>query len=89
MPQKLEIKYKPQFVRQYKKLEPELQSEVLARIELFKDIKNHDLLKVHKLKGRLKGRYSFSIDYKNRIVFIYEDKKTATLLVIGDHDVYK
>lgn len=82
------VKYLPKFIRMFNKLDPALQDEVVEKIELFKNPKNHKLLKVHKLKGRLQGSYSFSIDYKNRIVFEYETKEIALLMAVGDHDVY-
>lgn len=85
----MDIKFKPNFVRQFNRLEPALQEEVVEKVELFKKIKNHKQLKVHKLKGRLKGRFSFSVNYKTRIVFAYISKKEAVLLAIGDRDLYK
>lgn len=85
----MEILYKPTFIRQFNKLEELLQDEVLEKIELFKDKKNHKQLKVHKLTGKLKDFYSFSVNYSYRIVFLYENKKSVTFLAIGDHDVYK
>ncbi len=85
----IEIGYKPSFVRTFKLLESALQEEILEKLEVFKDIKNHKLLKVHKLHGRLKHCFSFSVNYKIRIVFQYESKREVVLLAIGDHDVYK
>ncbi len=86
----LKIAYTPAFIRQVKALSDVLFDEVEEKIELLKDEKNHKALKVHKLKGRLKGRYSFSVNYQIRIVFKYNprDKQEAILLAIGDHDVY-
>ena len=83
------IRYKPSFVREFKKLSPDLQEEALERIDLFRDIKNHKKLKVHKLKGRLVDSYSFSVTYSHRIVFYYEAKKEVVFLAIGTHDIYK
>jgi plasmid maintenance system killer protein len=80
--------YKPSFVRQLKSLETELIDEALEKIELFKNEKNHRSLKVHKLHGRLVGRWSFSVNYQYRIVFIYQAKTEVVLLAIGDHDIY-
>jgi mRNA-degrading endonuclease YafQ of YafQ-DinJ toxin-antitoxin module len=70
----------------YKKLNVHLQEEVKDKVALFLNQTNHLKLKVHKLKGELEGRYSFSINYKIRIVFRYEDEHTATLLYVGSHD---
>lgn len=85
----MEIIYSPSFIRQFSKLEKDLQEEVVEKIELFQENPKNRQLKVHKLKGRLKGRYSFSVNYKTRIVFLYTSKREAALLAVGDHDVYK
>ena len=85
----IRVYYKPTFIRQFNLLEEDLKEEVIEKIELFKNRKNHKRLKVHKLKGRLIGRYSFSVNYKIRIVFNYLKKDEVVLLVIGDHEVYK
>lgn len=85
----IKIFYKPSFVRQYKKLPIELQEEVKDKILEFKNPKSHIKLKVHKLKGKLQGFHSFSVNYKYRIVFLYENKSNIALLSVGDHDVYR
>ncbi len=84
----MKVYFKPTFVRKLNLLESALQDEVLEKIELFKSEKNRKQLKVHKLNGVLSGRYSFSVNYKTRIVFSYLSKNEAVLLVVGDHDVY-
>lgn len=84
----MELIYAPSFVRQFQKLEDGLKKEVLEKIELFRNPKNYKMLRVRKLKGRLKGRWSFSVSYRFRIVFLYVSKREAALLGIGDHTVY-
>ena len=85
----IEIVYKPGFARMLKKCEHELQEEAIKKIELLRNKRNHESLKVHKLYGVLKGRYAFSVNYHIRIVFEYIDKKTLALLDIGDHEMYR
>jgi proteic killer suppression protein len=85
----MEVIYIPAFVRQFEKLEKNLQDEVREKIELFKKKENHQMLLVHKLQGTLQGRYSFSVNFKYRIVFQYLSKTEIVLLAIGDHDVYR
>jgi mRNA-degrading endonuclease YafQ of YafQ-DinJ toxin-antitoxin module len=85
----MKISYKATFVRQYKKLENDLQEEVLEKIELFKNKENHILLKVHKLHGKFKENFSFSVNYRFRIVFMWGEGDSAILLAIGDHEIYK
>lgn len=85
----VEVSYKPSFIRQFKKLPQALQEEALDKIELFKDPENHAYLRVHKLKGWLEADYSFSVNFRYRIVFMWEVRnKSAILLAIGDHAVY-
>ncbi|MDO8522352.1 MAG: type II toxin-antitoxin system mRNA interferase toxin, RelE/StbE family [bacterium] len=85
----LKVCYKPSFVRQFKKLPVGLQEEAIAKIGFFKDPKNHTLLGVHKLHGKLKKYSGFSVDFQNRIVFDYLSANEVVLLSIGDHDIYK
>jgi mRNA-degrading endonuclease YafQ of YafQ-DinJ toxin-antitoxin module len=84
----LRLIYAPRFIRQFKHLPKDLQEEAIARIELFKDSKNHAFIKVHKLHGKLKKFYGFSVDFRNRIVFDYVSENEVVLLTIGDHDIY-
>jgi len=84
----IRINFKSTFIRQFKKLEEALSLEVREKLELFKDPKNHAMLKVHKLHGPLKGYHSFSVNYKTRIIFDYQSKTEVVFMTIGDHDVY-
>lgn len=85
----LKIGYKSSFICLYNEAEVSLQEEIREKINLFKDKNNHKSLKVHKLHGSLKDRYSFSVNYKIRIVFRYLSKNEVVLLAVGDHDLYK
>ncbi len=85
----IELYYAVSFIRQYKKLNPSLKSEIKEKIQQFKNKKNHTALKVHKLSGRLDGKYSFSVNYKIRIIYKYgEDQNEAFFLDVGDHSIY-
>ncbi len=82
----LTVRYTAKFLRMYKGLEQRLKEEVKEKISLFRSEKNHASLKIHRLHGRFKSCFSFTINYKIRIVFKYEDKKTVNLLYVGSHD---
>lgn len=86
----MKVSFTPAFVRQLKSLSEGLQEETLEKIEMFGDLKNHRKLKIRKLKGRLKGRYGFSVNFSTRIVFCYlrTKPKEACLLATGDHEIY-
>jgi addiction module RelE/StbE family toxin len=85
----MQIRYKPTFVRAYKKMPKALKLEVKEKITLFQNPANHYRLRVHKLKGKLKGFYSFSVTHAHRVVFQYEAPDIAVLIAVGDHDVYQ
>ncbi len=85
----IELYFMASFVRGLRSLEKDLADEATEKIELLKDRKNHDSLNVHKRRGALSGKWSFSVNYKTRIVFKFLSDDEAVLLAIGDHDVYK
>lgn len=85
----MKIAFTPKFLRLLKRLPRDLQEDVITKIKLLSDTNNHHSLKVHKLKGRLKGFYSFSVDYKNRVIFEYISDDEIVLLAVGDHDMYR
>lgn len=82
----IEVIYAPSFIRIYKKLDENLKIEVKHKIELFRDRKNHNMLKVHKLGGKKLGAYAFYVNYKIRINFDFVSSSRAEFLLIGDHD---
>lgn len=70
------------------KLNTNLQVKVERVIAGLEIEDNHKSLKVHKLKGHFKDKYSCSLDYKNRIVFEYLNDEEIILLAVGSHDMY-
>ncbi len=83
------IVYTPKFLRQWNKLVPDVQDEVIVCLETLKKNPQHPRLKTHKLSGPFKGYLSSSVSYRFRIVFEWDDQKTIAVLSVGDHDVYR
>ena len=77
------------FTKKFNALEVDLRSEVVEKMALFADIANHQQLKVHKLHGKFSNYFSFSVNYKIRVVFKYTNKKQVICVDVGDHEVYK
>ncbi|MBI3458645.1 type II toxin-antitoxin system mRNA interferase toxin, RelE/StbE family [Candidatus Azambacteria bacterium] len=85
----MKVAYTKAFLKRFDRCESSLQESIIEKIEEFRERKNHKQLKVHKLKGRLSTFYSFSVDYKTRIVFQYLSKEEVALLSVGDHVIYE
>ncbi|KKW15899.1 MAG: Plasmid stabilization system [Parcubacteria group bacterium GW2011_GWA2_50_10b] len=88
----IKVIYTASFIRELKRIErknEELYEEILEKINLFKNRKNHSKLRAHKLHGSIAGFWSFSINYKYRIIFEPLNKNAVFFHDIGDHDVYK
>ena len=87
----IKISYSAEFIRQFKKLSPEIQEGARDAIELFKNKENHTALRVHRLHGKYAGSLSFSVSYQMRIIFEYvgKNKKNALLLTLGGHEIYQ
>ena len=84
----MEILYTARFIRSYKKLPQAVQSDVESALEDFKDKKNHEQLKLHKLHGNMKPYHAFSANFSYRIVVKIE-KNISYCMDVGDHTVYE
>ena len=75
------------FLRKHPALRPEFQ-RLLEQLEVDPA---HPRLRLHPLKGRLRGKHAVSLTYSHRIVLLLRlEKDEITLLDIGTHDeVYR
>lgn len=86
----MEIEYSSHFKRAYLKLDFTIQKKAEEKEALFRKNPFDHGLETHKLHGKLKSFYSFSIDRRNRIVFKFvKDCNKAVFLDVGDYDVYR
>lgn len=81
------IYYHPQFQRSFLSLPDDVQKAAKIKIILFKNDPFDFSLKTHKLHGKLKNHWSFTIKGQYRVLFIFE-KADVILLDIGPHDIY-
>lgn len=80
------IQYSARFKRSFKKLDKQVQLTAWKKLETFKVDHFDPKLKVHKLQNA--EYYSFSVNYKVRIIFLIVDC-TIILMNIGDHSLYQ
>lgn len=83
------IYYSTKFLKDYKKLPIKIKKLAeKSELKFRKDPHDHSL-KTHTLTGKLKGFWSFSINYQYRIVFEFASKKTVWFHAVGAHDIYR
>lgn len=85
----MRIVYSPKFAREYKKLPKKIKTTAEKKEILFRRNPFNPALETHKLRGRLKFFWSFSIGFKFRIIFEFGDGKTVYFHSVGDHEIYQ
>ncbi|MBU1110189.1 type II toxin-antitoxin system mRNA interferase toxin, RelE/StbE family [Patescibacteria group bacterium] len=83
------INYTPHFERAFKSLPHRQKGLINRRIEVFRHNCFNPQLRTHKLKGKLRNLFSFSITPKYRIVFEFVDGNEVVFHDVGDHRVYQ
>ena len=83
----MQIIFKKNFVKQYKKLKKADQKCIEKTLLLFEKNPTDIRLKNHALKGRLEGKNAISARYDLRIIFSIEgDYIVVNLLAVGSHN---
>jgi mRNA-degrading endonuclease YafQ of YafQ-DinJ toxin-antitoxin module len=85
----MQIFYSSKFKSSFTKLNFESKDQVLFREKIFRSNPFHKSLKTHKLSGKYKDFWSFSVDYRYRIMFSFESSDTVVFCNVGDHSIYK
>lgn len=76
-------------LKQIKQKDIKLFKKVQKQLKLFQENHKHPSLRIHKLKGTLKERWSISVEGNLRMLF-YSKNGEAVFYIIGTHDeVYR
>lgn len=88
----IEIAFSSSFKRAFKKSvagNASLEDKFWRRVELFKNDPFDPKLRTHKLSGKLKDLWSFSVEYDVRVIFSFADQARVVFVDIGSHkEVY-
>lgn len=84
----MKIYYSSKFVREYRRLPTKIKTVAEKREKIFRLDPFDPRLKTHRLTGKLKGYYSFSIDYHYRIIFELAEKDIVWFHSVGTHAIY-
>jgi addiction module RelE/StbE family toxin len=83
------VNYTSKFKRNFKKLPRSVQKKAAEKEKIFRKDPLYPTLKTHRLKGPMSDFYSFSIDYRYRIVFAWENGDEVTFIDAGGHSIYR
>lgn len=85
----MEVSFSSSFKRTFKKRikgNTDLEEKFWQKLELFTVNPYDPSLKTHKLSGKLKELWSFTIDYDARVLFYFTEDGKAVFVDIGSHD---
>ena len=85
----MEINTSSYFDKKYKKLSQKLKDKAKQKEILFRADRFHPSLETHKLHGKDRELWAFSIDRKYRIKFAFVSRDHVLFVDIGTHDVYR
>lgn len=83
-----EIQISSKFERQYKKLPERIKQVAKEKESIFRKNPFDSRLDTHKLHGKEKEAWAFSITKSYRIKFIFLRKGSVLFLEVGTHNIY-
>lgn len=88
MPKIERVDYSRRFLKNLSHLPSRLVDKAQGREQIFKLRPFDPSLDTHKLHGKDKNCWSFSVDNKYRIKFIFQPENAVLFLDIVTHDIY-
>lgn len=83
------ILYEPKFRKQFMKIPAAIKKKAIKKEKLLRDNPFHPSLRLHKLKGKLEGLWSISINKKYRLIFKPQGDGKVMFVNIGVHSIYE
>lgn len=77
------------FIKSFKNLPEEIKNQAIQKENIFKNNPYDPRLKTHRLKGKLKNYFAYSINYHYRILFRFINQSTVLYHDIGTHGIYQ
>lgn len=76
------------FLKSLRRLPKSVREKVEERDHVFRKNPFDPTLNTHKLHGRLKKFWAYSVDYSYRVIFIFRDGNEAIYYEVGPHNIY-
>ena len=84
----MKIYYSSKFAKEYKRLPKKVKLSAEEKEIVFRKDPFDKRLKTHKLSGKLKDYWAFSITYQDRVLFRFISRNEAIFYKIGSHAIY-
>ena len=85
----MRIFYSSKFEREYRRLPEHIKKIAETKERIFRKNPFDPQFNTHKLGGRLKEFWAFSINQKYRIIFEFTDENIVWFHSVGDHSIYQ
>lgn len=86
---KIDVKYSERFLKGLSRLPKEIIAKAQERENVFKMNPFDPRLYTHKLHGKEKDVWAFSVVHKYRIKFLFLHDRSVLFLDIGTYEIYK
>lgn len=85
------IYHHPRFRRNYRKLDEQIKAQAEESVALFRRDPFNIRLDTHRLHGKLRKQWSFTVNHRDRILFEFlnREQTEVVFLDIGDHRIYR
>ena len=85
----IKIIHTARFLKSFKRLPKLIQEKAFERDIIFRKNQFDSRLDTHKLHGRFKDYWAYSVDYHYRVIFIFSESKIVWYYDIGLHPIYE
>lgn len=83
------VYYTPTFRKNWQKIPKSVKKKAQKKEKIFRQSAFQPALLTHKLSGKLKNYWSFSVDYHWRIVFRFLKKDEVLFVDVDTHEIYR
>lgn len=77
------------FEKSFLRLPSNIQTLAEEKDKIFRRSAFDPRLRTHKLRGELKGYWSYSVNYQYRVLFSFLNQNEAVYYDIGTHEIYR
>ena len=83
------IRISSKFRKSYKKLPANIKNKAKEKEKIFRNNSFDARLDAHKLHGKYKNYWAFTITDQYRIMFTFAESNIVDFIDIGDHKIYR